>query len=146
MRVVITGGGGFLGSRLARVLLARGRLSAPDGVEREITRLVLLDAGFPMASPEDGRVEVVQGDVADRTVVERAVTADTAAVFHLAAVVSGAAEADFDLGMRANLAGTPFAPLQCAGSANHDATAAMRSIRRAPRPPPPRATSAPLRR
>jgi nucleoside-diphosphate-sugar epimerase len=106
MRVVITGGGGFLGSRLARALLARGKLTAPDGGEREITRVVLLDAAFPAGSPEDKRVEVVSGDVADRAVVERTVTTDTAAVFHLAAVVSGAAEADFDLGMRSNLAGT----------------------------------------
>jgi nucleoside-diphosphate-sugar epimerase len=106
MRVVITGGGGFLGSRLARALLARGKLTAPDGGEREITRVVLLDAAFPAGSPQDRRVEVVTGDVADRAVVERTVTTDTASVFHLAAVVSGAAEADFDLGMRANLAGT----------------------------------------
>jgi len=106
MRVVITGGGGFLGSRLARALLARGKLTAPEGTEREITRVVLLDAAFPAGSPQDPRVEAVTGDVADRAVVERAVTTDTAAVFHLAAVVSGAAEADFDLGMRANLAGT----------------------------------------
>ena len=46
------------------------------------------------------------GDVAERAVVERTVTPDTGSVFHLAAVVSGAAEADFDLGMRANLEGT----------------------------------------
>ena len=44
MRVVITGGGGFIGSRLARALLARGKLTAPDGSEREISRIVLLDA------------------------------------------------------------------------------------------------------
>jgi nucleoside-diphosphate-sugar epimerase len=106
MRVVITGGGGFLGWRLARALLARGRLTAPDGAEREIARIVLLDAAFPPGMPDDPRLEVMRGDVAERAEVERAVTPDTGALFHLAAVVSGGAEADFDLGMRVNLEGT----------------------------------------
>ncbi len=105
MRIVITGGGGFIGSRLARELLARGRLSAPDGAEREIERIVLLDTAFPAGMPGDPRLEIVRGDVADPAVIERAVSADTGSVFHLAAVVSGGAEADFDLGMRVNLEG-----------------------------------------
>src|SRR5581483_4458502 len=70
-----------------------------------ITRLVLLDAAYGW-QPSDGRVELILGDIADPALVERAVGPDTAAVFHLAAVVSGAAEADFDLGMRSNLDGT----------------------------------------
>jgi len=106
MRVVITGGGGFLGSRLARALLARGRLTAPDGIEQQISRIVLLDTAFPAAMPEDARLETVSGDVAERAVIERVITPDTGSVFHLAAVVSGGAEADFDLGMRVNLEGT----------------------------------------
>ncbi|HKI63640.1 MAG TPA: D-erythronate dehydrogenase [Burkholderiales bacterium] len=106
MRVVITGGGGFLGSRLARELLARGKLIAPDGTERAITRVVLLDAAFPASPPKDARLEVVSGDIAERAVIEHVVSPDTASVFHLAAVVSGGAEADFDLGMRVNLEGT----------------------------------------
>ncbi|MBH9702915.1 NAD-dependent epimerase/dehydratase family protein, partial [Burkholderia cepacia] len=44
-----------------------------------------------------------QGDIADPAVLEALIGADTAAVFHLAAIVSGQAEADFDLGMRINL-------------------------------------------
>ncbi|HUJ87318.1 MAG TPA: D-erythronate dehydrogenase [Burkholderiales bacterium] len=106
MRVVITGGGGFLGSRLARALLARGRLTAPDGAEREISRVVLLDSAFPTPMPSDPRLEQVGGDIAERAVLERVVAPDTTSVFHLAAVVSGGAEADFDLGMRVNLEGT----------------------------------------
>ena len=46
------------------------------------------------------------GSVADRAFVRTLVSADTACVFHLAGVVSGAAEADFDAGMRVNLDGT----------------------------------------
>ena len=106
MRIVITGGGGFLGLKLANALLARGKLTGPDGRPHEITKLVLLDTGFPAPRPADPRVEKVTGDVSDRATVERVITPDTASLFHLAAIVSGAAEADFDLGMRINLDGT----------------------------------------
>lgn len=106
MKVVITGGGGFLGSKLAQALLARGKLHSPDGSERPISKLVLFDTSFPKKLPEDARLEYVAGDVADAATVARILTPDTASVFHLAAVVSGAAEADFDLGMRVNLGGT----------------------------------------
>jgi nucleoside-diphosphate-sugar epimerase len=100
MKVLITGGGGFLGARLAAALLARGTLGGAP-----ITRLTLLDARFA-SRPDHPRVSVVEGDITDPTALEKAVGKDTAAVFHLAAVVSGAAEADFDLGMRVNLEGT----------------------------------------
>jgi len=106
MKVVITGGGGFLGSKLAQALLARGKLTASDGSERKISKLVLFDAAFPKKLTDDARLEYVAGDVADAATVARVLTPDTASVFHLAAVVSGAAEADFDLGMRVNLEGT----------------------------------------
>ncbi len=106
MKVVITGGGGFLGLRLARALLARGALTGPDGAQREITRLALLDTAFPTELPRDARLEAVSGDLADGATLARVATPDTACAFHLAAVVSGGAEADFDLGMRVNLRGT----------------------------------------
>lgn len=104
MRVVITGGGGFIGSRLAKALLARGTLAGADGTQRRIERLVLADQGFP-GLPSDSRLETLAGDVADPAFASRAIAPDTASIFHLAAVVSGAAEADFDLGMRVNLGG-----------------------------------------
>lgn len=106
MKVVITGGGGFLGLRLARALLARGELTSPEGEARALSAVTLLDIAFPPGLPRDARLQTVVGDVSDRHAITRAVAPDTAAVFHLAAVVSGAAEADFDLGMRANLEGT----------------------------------------
>jgi len=106
MRVVITGGGGFLGSKLANALLARGKLTGPDGGAHEISKLVLLDTGFPIPRPADPRVEKVSGDLSDPATLERVVTPDTASLFHLAAVVSGQAESDFELGMRVNLEGT----------------------------------------
>jgi D-erythronate 2-dehydrogenase len=105
MRIVITGGAGFLGSRLAHALLARGTLSDARGEAQPVTEIVLLDVvaarGF-----DDPRVRIISGDIADRSVVDEALAPDTASVFHLAAVVSGQAEAEFDTGMRVNLDAT----------------------------------------
>lgn len=104
-KVVITGGAGFLGRRLTQKLLALGQLKGPDGAAHRIDQLVLLD----MAAPEgldDPRVQVITGDIADPALLARAIDQDTHSIFHLAAVVSGAAEADFDLGMRVNLDAT----------------------------------------
>jgi len=102
MNVVITGGAGFLGQRLARKLLERGTLATADASQAPIERLVLLDV---VRAPDfgDPRVRVVAGDLADPSVVRDAIDSNVTSVFHLAAVVSGQAEADFDLGMRVNL-------------------------------------------
>ncbi len=105
MRIVITGGAGFLGTRLARRLIERNTLTDAGGREREISAITLLDV-VPARLPGDPRVSAVTGDLGDRTLLERALTPDTASVFHLAAVVSGQAEAEFDTGMRVNLDGT----------------------------------------
>src|SRR5438477_2413749 len=118
MRIVITGGAGFLASRLARALLARGSLTDERGESREIRDLVLVDV-VP-ATISDRRVSVVTGDLAEPALIERVVTDDTDSIFHLAAVVSGQAEAEFDIGMRVNL----------------DATRALlERCRKLPRPP-----------
>ena len=104
MHVLITGGAGFLGQGLTEELLRRGRLRGADGVERSIERIVLADiVGAPQHDP---RVEQLVGDITDRALLERAVDGQTTAIFHLAAIVSGQAEADFDLGMRVNVDGT----------------------------------------
>jgi len=105
MHIVITGGAGFLGSRLARQLLKRGQLSGSDGKQQTISRITLLDVvaaqGF-----DDARIESVVGDIADAAVIERVITKDTQSIFHLAAIVSGHAEADFELGMKINFDAT----------------------------------------
>lgn len=112
MNLVITGGAGFLGVRLARELLARGSLSLAGATPAPITRLTLVDRVAPPSElPADARVRVVTGDLnqlltpdaAGRT---RAVPPDVDAVVHLAAAVSGECEADFDLGLASNLDAT----------------------------------------
>jgi nucleoside-diphosphate-sugar epimerase len=97
MRVVITGGCGFLGRRVALRLLERS----------DVEELGLFD-NMPSALPlpEDRRLRLVTGDIADRATVRRVISPSTGSVFHLAAVVSGEAEADTDLGYRVNLDGT----------------------------------------
>ncbi len=101
MKVLITGGAGFLGRRLAASLLERSVLKATDGRERAIEEVVLLDIA-PAEGFTDRRVRTMVGDVTDAALLSRAVE-HAAAVFHLAAVVSAQAEADFDLGMRVNV-------------------------------------------
>lgn len=102
MNVVITGGAGFLGQRLARKLLQLGSLCGITGAQERIDRLTLVDVvaatGF-----DDPRIQVIAGDIADEALLHGVIDAQTASVFHLAAVVSGQAEKDFDLGMRVNL-------------------------------------------
>jgi nucleoside-diphosphate-sugar epimerase len=105
MKIVITGGGGFIGFKLAKALLARGTLAGADGAAQKITSVTLVDQAFPADLPKDPRLETLTGDISDPKFAARAIAPDTASVFHLAAVVSGAAEADFDLGMRVNLGG-----------------------------------------
>jgi nucleoside-diphosphate-sugar epimerase len=108
MRVVITGGAGFLGKLLAEKILLRGALTDATGQLREVSELVLVDMAPAQGERwiGDPRVSQVIGDVADRSVLAQAMTANTGSVFHLAAVVSGQAEADFDIGMRVNVDAT----------------------------------------
>lgn len=108
MRVVITGGAGFIGKLLAAKLLERGVLTDAARQVREITELVLVDIAAAENEPwlSDKRVKQVVGDITDRNVLASAITPETTSIFHLAAVVSGQAEADFDIGMRVNVDST----------------------------------------
>lgn len=106
MRVLITGGAGFIGLRLARAILDKGELVDQAGNTRKVDELVLFDQAPPAKPIEDARVSVVVGDIADRDDLARALGQTTDSIFHLAAVVSGGAEADLALGLRVNLDAT----------------------------------------
>jgi nucleoside-diphosphate-sugar epimerase len=109
--VTVTGGAGFLGTRLARNLLAAGSLEITGGRARPVARITLIDQ-VPVAPDlgADRRVTAITGNLADLLDPARGAVRDAVAtadvIFHLAAAVSSECEADFDLGMRANLQAT----------------------------------------
>lgn len=99
MRILLTGGAGFLGARLARELLQLGQL---DG--RELTELAIADLSPP--PPDllaDPRVRAHTGPLLAQSALFQS---GFDGVFHLASAVSGECEQDFDLGLRANLDST----------------------------------------
>src|ERR1700689_1362900 len=110
VNVVITGGAGFVGSRLARELLAAGSLGVAGGEAHPLSQVTLVDkAAAPPDLAADERVTMIQGDLGELLEpghAGRDALAGADVIFHLAAAVSGECEADFDLGMRANLQAT----------------------------------------
>jgi len=115
VKVFISGGGGMLGYRLARALVARGSLADADGKVRPIESIKVFDTAFPAA--REARLVHVEGDLTEPGAIAGAIDPDTDVVFHLAAVVSAGAEADFDLGMRVNIDGMRTVLETCRGLA-----------------------------
>jgi nucleoside-diphosphate-sugar epimerase len=108
MRVIITGGAGFLGRLLADRVLAAGRLAGPSGHAELVDEVVLVDIAHPTGTSvtDDPRVVRVTGDIADGAMMASLADRDDLSVFHLAAMVSAACEQDFDGAVHANLDGT----------------------------------------
>lgn len=96
MHIAITGGAGFLGLRLARAILRDGL----DG--RAVERMTLIDRAH-RDEIDDPRVMLAAGDIADPAFIAQALSQPVDILYHLAAVVSSEAEADFDLGMKVNV-------------------------------------------
>jgi nucleoside-diphosphate-sugar epimerase len=107
VKILITGGTGFIGLRLARAIAGRTALTAPDGTHTGVDEIVLFDQTVPsdVAPLEQEGFRVVAGDISDRDTVFELIDCDDMSVFHLASVVSGGGEKDFDLAMRVNLDG-----------------------------------------
>ena len=111
MHIVITGGAGFLGVRLARTLLANGQLALQGAAPQTLQSITLVDRVAPPADlAADCRIQSLVGDLnlllEAKTAAAQSIWAQAAIVFHLAAAVSGECEADFDLGMRSNVDAT----------------------------------------
>ncbi len=107
MKVLITGGAGFIGFRLAQKLVERKVLTAPSGQIEPIDEIVLFDVGQAGEIDQSDSIKItrVAGDISDRATVSGLVDRDDMSIFHLASVVSGGGEKDFDLAVRVNLDG-----------------------------------------
>ena len=111
VRIVVTGGAGFVGARLARELLKTGTLSAAGAAPQPLSTVTLIDrVPVPDDLAADDRVTAIRSEITDVT-PEMLAGADV--IFHLAAAVSGESEADFDLGLRANLRATEALLASC---------------------------------
>jgi len=135
MHIVITGGAGFLGARLARTLLANGQLSLAGSPPQTIQRITLIDrVAAPADLALDSRITSLIGDLNQllepdsdtKMAAAQLICAQAAIIFHLAAAVSGECEADFDLGMRSNVDATR-ALLQLCRSVNTQPTVVFAS-------------------
>ena len=105
MKVIITGGGGFLGSQLATKILDKGTLTGPSGEQEPIENMVLIDARFSVPQSDD-RVQEITGDISDRDVIDSTIDGSTnVSIFHLASMVSGECEERYDDALRVNLDG-----------------------------------------
>lgn len=101
MRALILGGGGFLGQKLAHALAQSGTLRGTA-----ITRLTLADLAPPPAPRAGFAIESAAIDITQRDAVEALVARTRPhVIWHLAAIVSGQAEEEFDLGVAVNLMG-----------------------------------------
>jgi nucleoside-diphosphate-sugar epimerase len=106
MKVVITGGAGFLGRMLAQAIFARGTLTGPSGKPERVDEMVLFDASAGPSLPASlARAKLVLGDISERAAIEALVDRPDLSLFHLASIVSAGAEQDFDLALRVNLDG-----------------------------------------
>ncbi|EOX8525959.1 D-erythronate dehydrogenase [Salmonella bongori] len=94
MQIIITGGGGFLGQKLANAIL---------NSSLAFNELLLVDLKMPARLSDSPRLRCLEADLTQPGVIESLITDKTSVVYHLAAIVSSHAEEDFDLGWQVNL-------------------------------------------
>jgi nucleoside-diphosphate-sugar epimerase len=102
MHILITGAAGMIGRKLVARLVAAGALNG-----KPIDKLTLIDVSTPQ-KPQGftGGVATSAADIADPAAARAAVAGRPDVIFHLAAVVSGEAELDFEKGVHVNLDGS----------------------------------------
>lgn len=112
MNILITGGAGFVGQRVAMECLRRGHLELDGKRSADIESIILTDNADPPfwheGLREESRVTVTHGDISDESYVKSLFEKEVHLVFHLASIVSGHGEQDFDLAMRVNLDGARY--------------------------------------
>jgi nucleoside-diphosphate-sugar epimerase len=106
MKISILGGGGFLGRKIAAKLAKDGALAG-----KPVTALTLFDISEPPKPEAQFPVTSIGGDVV--RLPDEAIPEGTEVIFHLVAVVSAQAEADYDLGRRVNIRGTDAVVDRC---------------------------------
>ena len=105
MKIIITGGGGFLGSQLATRLLQKGTLTGQSGEQEKIEQICLIDKNFPVSNL-DNRIKEISGDISERDTIKFSIeNSDSISIFHLASMVSGECEDQYDDALRVNLDG-----------------------------------------
>jgi nucleoside-diphosphate-sugar epimerase len=104
MHVLIIGGAGMIGAKLAQRLVKDGTVAG-----KPIDALTLVDVVAPTApSGAEFKIKTEAADLSTPGVAERILADKPDMIFHLAAIVSGEAEADFEKGYRVNLDGTRY--------------------------------------
>ena len=102
MHILITGAAGMIGRKLTARLITEAALNG-----QPIDRLTLLDVSEPeRPGRAAARIDAVAADIADPATARAAIAGRPEVIFHLAGVVSGEAELDFEKGMRVNLDGS----------------------------------------
>ncbi len=102
MHVLITGAAGMIGRKITERILKDGHIG-----KREVNKLTLHDIVEPTAQPtENVTIRPIVGDISDKQLIDRLLSEKPDIVMHLAAIVSGEAEADFDKGYQVNFDGT----------------------------------------
>ncbi|GAQ86679.1 NAD-dependent epimerase/dehydratase [Klebsormidium nitens] len=102
MAVLITGGAGFLGQRVARALLKEWENAGPD--PEQPVKLLLVDIKEP--SERIPGAHYVVGNISDASFLETVLTEEVASIFHFAAILSAHTESEYDLGMKVNFDAT----------------------------------------
>ncbi len=102
MRILVTGAAGMIGRKLVARLAKDGEVAGTPITALDLHDIVAAD----LVSIPDAETSVFVGDIASPDTVDMLVSRRPDVIFHLAGVVSGEAEANFDLGYRVNLDGT----------------------------------------